>query len=129
MLIWQIKIFFNSAIWVSKITEFYADFKSVEKVAKNSCEKVSNKKVTKNWDFDFYYCELSFWPITSFGWFFALFLMDSNLASNYSFYDTHIKFLKKKNCLLLILPLFLTFKPKSDKMVKKKKKIFFKNLS
>jgi hypothetical protein len=27
-----------------KITEFDADFKSVEKVAKNSCEKVSNKK-------------------------------------------------------------------------------------
>ena len=48
---------FKNAIWVSKNAEFGADFESVEKVAKISCEKSyqSNKKVTAKWSFYFYY--------------------------------------------------------------------------
>ncbi len=33
------KLFFKASIWVPKNAEIYADFESVEKIARNACEK------------------------------------------------------------------------------------------
>ncbi len=41
------KFFFKTSIWVSKNAEFYADYKSVEKVLNQCTKKVISKNVTE----------------------------------------------------------------------------------
>jgi hypothetical protein len=57
----------QNANWVSKNAELDADFESVEKVAKNSCKKVINEKVTEKSSFYFYYCLEKFSAYIFFG--------------------------------------------------------------
>ncbi len=52
-----------------------------------------NEKVTEKLSFDLYYCVQKSLAFNFFGWFFALLSTDSNAASHFAFYDTHIEFL------------------------------------
>jgi hypothetical protein len=49
-------------------------------------------------------------PQTFFGFFFAFFPVDSNSASNFAFYGTHIEFLQKFFLGFTVLALFAKFK-------------------
>jgi hypothetical protein len=51
----------------------------------------------------------SFQPITFLGKFFCFFSADSNSASKFAFYDTHIEYLQKKFWGGVLLPLFANF--------------------
>ncbi len=91
--------------------EFYADFESVEKV------------VIKLMLLTFITVCKSFRPISSFDWTFS---SDSNSASNFGFYNTHIKFLQ--TILFCFYEHFLlTLKPNADETDEKKRKTYFIN--
>jgi hypothetical protein len=65
--------------------KFEADFESLEKVAKNSCEKVINKKMTEKESFGFLVAK-NFSANNFWGEFLAIFATDSKSASHSAFW-------------------------------------------
>jgi hypothetical protein len=85
----MIKTKFQKTIWVSQKAEFDANFKSVEKVAKSSCEKSYQLKSDRKMDcFTFITVFKSYPPIT-----FCTFFDGFELNI-----DTHIEFSKQFFC-------------------------------
>ncbi len=100
----------------------FADFESVEKIAKKSCEKnyqwKSDRKsffktfitVCKSFASYYIFCVN----------FLEFFSTESNSASNFAFYDPHLK-----KTVLLLLALLLTLKPKANETAKKIKTLYY----
>ncbi len=95
----------------------------LKKLQKTHAKKIINEKVTEKWSFTFItkkYVQ-KFWAVTFFGCY-STFLTDSDSASNFAFYDTHIKFL-----VLAYMSIFvITLKPKLEETAQKFERLIYK---